>query len=115
DVAVKVFGDEMDLLLQTGEKIEKALKEIPGASDVEIEQATGLPVLTININRNLLARYGLNISEIQEIIQIALGGRQSGEIFEGDRRFEIIVRLPEQIRADIESLKRIPIPLKNAE
>lgn len=113
DVAVKIFGDDMDTLLQTGTEIEKILKETSGASDVKIEQATGLPVLTISINRNLLARYGLNISDVQDIIATSMGGKQAGEIFEGDKRFEIIVRLPEQIRQDVENLKRIPIPLKN--
>ena len=115
DVAVKVFGDDMQVLLETGEGIEKILKEIPGASDVKIEQATGLPVLTVTINRSLLARYGLNIADVQEIVAISMGGKQAGEVFEGDKRFEIIVRLPEKIRTDIENLKRIPIPLHTHE
>jgi cobalt-zinc-cadmium resistance protein CzcA len=111
DVAVKIFGDDMQVLHQKGEEIETVLKGIPGASDVKIEQSTGLPILTIAINRNLLARYGLSIAEVQEIIAISMGGKQVGEVFEGDKRFEIIVRLPEKIRTDIENLKRIPIPL----
>lgn len=111
DVAVKIFGDDMQVLLNSAEKIEKVLKEIPGASDVKIEQSTGLPVLTIDLNRNLLARYGLNVADVQEVIAISMGGKQAGEVFEGDKRFDIIVRLPEKIRTDIESLKRIPIPL----
>lgn len=113
DVAVKIFGDDMDTLLQIGKEIQKVLKETPGASDVKIEQATGLPVLTIAINRNMLSRYGLNISDVQDIIATSMGGKQAGEIFEGDKRFKIIVRLPENIRKDVENLKRIPIPLKN--
>ncbi len=113
DVAVKVFGDDMDTLLQIGKEIEKVLKETPGASDIKIEQATGLPVLTVSLNRNRLSRYGLNISDVQDIIATSMKGKQAGEIFEGDKRFEIIVRLPEKIREDIENLKRIPIPLKN--
>lgn len=113
DVAVKVFGDDMDVLLKTGKEIEKLLKQTNGASDVKIEQATGLPVLTITIDRNLLSRYGLNIAEVQDIVAISMGGKQAGTIFEGDKRFEIIVRLPEEIRTDIENLKRIPISLKN--
>lgn len=113
DLAVKVFGDDMDLLVSTGKEIEKVLKETEGASDVKIEQSTGLPVLTIHLNRNLIARYGLSLKDVQEIISISMGGKKAGEIFEGDRRFDIIVRVPEEIRTDIESLKRIPIPLKN--
>jgi cobalt-zinc-cadmium resistance protein CzcA len=111
DVAVKIFGDDMQVLSASADKIEKVLREIPGASDVKIEQSTGLPVLTINLNRTLLARYGLNVADVQEVIAIAMGGKQAGEVFEGDKRFEIIVRLPEKIRTDIENLKRIPIPL----
>lgn len=115
DVAVKIFGDDMQVLLESGEEIEKVLKEIPGASDVKIEQSTGLAVLTIELDRTLLARYGLNVADVQEVISIAMGGKQAGEVFEGDKRFEIIVRLPEKIRTDIESLKRIPIPLHGKE
>lgn len=113
DVAVKIFGDDMQVLLDSGKQIEKVLKKIPGASDVKVEQSTGLEILTIEPNRTLLARYGLNISDVQEIISIAMGGREAGEVFEGDKRFEIIVRLPEKIRTDIESLKRIPVPIRS--
>ncbi len=111
DVAVKVFGDDLDVLLKTGEEISKVMEKIPGASDVKVEQVTGLPVLTINFDRKLMARYGLNVSEVQEVIEIAMSGKVSGEVFEGDRRFELIVRLPESRRTDIEALKRIPIQL----
>jgi cobalt-zinc-cadmium resistance protein CzcA len=111
DVAVKIFGDDMQVLLKTGGEIENVLKEIPGASDVKIEQTTGLPVMTIHLNRNLLSRYGLNIADVQNILTISMGGMQSGEVFEGDKHFDIIVRLPEKIRTDLESLKRLPIPL----
>lgn len=113
DVAVKVFGDDMDVLLDTGKEVEEVLKKIPGSSDVKIEQATGLHVLTITIDRHLIARYGLNISDVQDMIATSMGGKQAGEIFEGDKRFEIIVRLPEALRSDLAHLKRIPIPVKN--
>lgn len=115
DVAVKIFGDDMQVLLESGREVEKTLKEIPGASDVKVEQSTGLTVLTIDLNRALLARYGLNVADVQEVIAISMGGKQAGEVFEGDKRFEIIVRLPEKMRADIERLKRIPIPLHSKE
>ncbi|MDP1592576.1 MAG: efflux RND transporter permease subunit, partial [Prosthecobacter sp.] len=81
------------------------------AVDVKLEQTTGLPVLTIAINRPMLARYGLNIADVQEVIEIAIGGKEAGQIFEGDRRFAILVRLPEKLRTDLEALKRLPIPL----
>lgn len=115
DVAVKIFGDDMKVLEQSGEAIEKVLNTIPGASDTKVEQSTGLPILTIDLDRTLLARYGLNVTDVQDIISIAMGGKEAGEVYEGDQRFEIIVRLPEKIRTDIESLKRIPIPLHHDE
>lgn len=113
DVAVKVFGDNLETLLHTGEKIESVLSKIEGAADVKVEQMTGLPLLTIKMNRTKMARYGLNISDVQEVIEIAIGGKRAGEIFEGDRRFDLLVRLPDEMRSDINLLKRIPIPLPN--
>ncbi|MBK7365517.1 MAG: CusA/CzcA family heavy metal efflux RND transporter [Nitrosomonas sp.] len=111
DVAVKVFGDDLDVMLTTAERIEKIIKNIPGAADVRIEQITGLPVLSIQMDRTKMARYGLNGNDIQDAINIAIGGRTAGLIFEGDRRFELQVRLPETIRSDLGSLKRLPIKL----
>jgi len=113
DVAVKVFGDDMEVLEEVGRSIEALLEAIPGASDVKLEQTTGLPVLTIQMDRPKMARYGLNVSEVQEVIEIAIGGKTVNQVFEGDRRFDLIVRLPENIRSDMEQLKRIPIALPN--
>ncbi len=115
DVAVKVFGDGMDVMLDAGERIARVLEGIPGAADVKVEQVTGLPILTIHLNRAAMARYGLNLAEVQEVIQVAIGGKKAGEIFEGDRRFDLIVRLPEALRGNVERLKRIPIALPNSE
>lgn len=109
DVAVKVFGDDMDTLLAVGKDISRVLEKVPGASDVKVEQVTGLPVMTVKINRGEMARYGLNVSDVQEVIEVAFGGKSAGKVFEGDRRFDLIVRLPEHKRNDIEALKRIPI------
>ena len=114
DVAIKVFGDDLDTLLSVGEQIEKILETVPGAADVRIEQITGLPVLSIQMDRSKMARYGLNGADVQDAIVIAVGGRNAGIIFEGDRRFELQVRLPEHQRSDIETLKRLPIRLPAA-
>lgn len=111
DVAVKVFGDDMDVMLSACEKIAAVLEQIRGAADVKVEQITGLPILTIELDRAAMARYGLSVAEVQDVIQIAIGGKSAGEVFEGDRRFDLIVRLPELMREDIERLKRIPIAL----
>lgn len=111
DVAIKVFGDDLDIMLNVAEQIEKIIKAVPGAADVRVEQITGLPVLSIQMDRTKMARYGLNGSDVQDVINIAVGGRAAGLIFEGDRRFELQVRLPEQLRGDIETLKRLPVKL----
>jgi cobalt-zinc-cadmium resistance protein CzcA len=84
---------------------------VPGASEVKVEQTIGLPMLSINIDRDKAARYGLNIAEVQQAVSTAIGGRQAGTMFEGDRRFDIVVRLPDAARADPEAIKRLPIRL----
>ena len=111
DVAVKVFGDDMAVLNQTAAKIAATLQTVPGASEVKVEQTTGLPVLTINIDRDKAARYGLNVAEVQEAIAIAVGGRQAGILYEGDRRFDIVVRLSEALRTDVAGLSGLLIPV----
>jgi cobalt-zinc-cadmium resistance protein CzcA len=111
DVAVKVFGDDMERLLATGEDIAAVLREVAGASDVRVEQVAGLPVLTIVIDRQAIARYGLDLGDVQDVIQIAIGGKAAGLVFEGDRRFALVVRLPEALRGQEEALRRLPIPL----
>ncbi|WP_090656357.1 efflux RND transporter permease subunit [Nitrosomonas marina] len=114
DVAVKIFGDDMDILHDVGDEILAIIETIPGAADAKIEQITGLPMLSIHLDRAKMARYGLNVSDVQNIVAIAIGGMSTGLIYEGDRRFNLLVRLPEQLRGDIEALKRLPIELPNA-
>jgi len=109
DVAVKVFGDDLDELAATGKEVAKILESVPGAQDVNVEQITGLPLLTIQMNRKAMSRFGLNVAEVQEVIQIAIGGKEAGEIFEGDRRRPLLVRLPDNLRTDLDALKRIPV------
>ncbi|MCE1242177.1 MULTISPECIES: CusA/CzcA family heavy metal efflux RND transporter [Rhodocyclales] len=111
DVAVKVFGDDMNVMNDTAARIAAILEKIPGASEVKIEQTTGLPMLTVDIDRDKTARYGLNVGDVQETISTAIGGREAGTMFEGDRRFDIVVRLPETLRADLDALQRLPIAL----
>ncbi|MGH2576679.1 MAG: efflux RND transporter permease subunit, partial [Actinomycetota bacterium] len=111
DVAVKVFGDDMDVLLETAERIAAVLQGVEGAADVRVEQVTGLPVLTVEMKRETMARYGLNVADVQEVVEAAMGGKVAGKIYEGDRRFDLVVRLPEVYRVDVEALKRLPILL----
>jgi len=115
DVAVKVFGDDLDVLNAKASEIGAILGKIPGASGVKVEQTTGLPMLQIQVDRERAARLGLNIAEVQELIATATAGREAGAMFEGDRRFDIVVRLPEALRSDIELLKRLPVPLPKKE
>ena len=111
DVAVKVYGDDMDVLAKTGQEIAEVLQRIPGATEVKVEQTGGLPMLTVKIDREKTARYGLNIGDVQDALAIATGGREAGTMFEGDRRFEILVRMPEVMRSDLDALRRLPISL----
>ncbi|MDO9003046.1 MAG: CusA/CzcA family heavy metal efflux RND transporter, partial [Aquabacterium sp.] len=111
DVAVKVFGDDMDTLNETAEQIAKVLEAVPGAEDVKVEQTTGLPMLSVQIDREKAARLGLNVGDIQDTLATALGGREAGAVFEGDRRFDILVRLPETLRSDLDALGQLPLRL----
>ena len=111
DVAVKIYGDDLETLLESGEKVEAVINTIPGAADAKTEQITGLPVLSIIPDRDALDRYGMNVADVQDIVEVAMGGKAVGQIFEGDRRFDLIVRLPEVLRNDMAALKRLPIPM----
>ncbi|WP_065258288.1 CusA/CzcA family heavy metal efflux RND transporter [Pseudomonas bananamidigenes] len=111
DVAVKVFGDDMDVLNATAAKIAVATQKVNGASEVKVEQTTGLPVLTINIDRDKAARYGLNVGDVQDTIAVAVGGQKAGTLFEGDRRFDMVVRLSDAMRKDLDGLSALLIPV----
>ena len=111
DVAVKLFGDDMAVLNETAARIAAMLGKVDGAAEVKIEQTSGLPMLTVDIDRAKTARYGLNVGDVQETIATAVGGKQAGTMFEGDRRFDIVVRLPEAMRNDLDALARLPVPL----
>jgi len=112
DLAVKLYGDDLEQLLKTAQEIEAIVKKVEGSADVSMEQASGLPTLSIIPDRERLDLYGLNISDVQDVVQVAMGGRLAGQIFEGDRRFDLVVRLPEHLRTDIKSLEMLPIPLR---
>jgi cobalt-zinc-cadmium resistance protein CzcA len=114
ELAVKVYGDELDVLVSLGEEIEQVIRNVAGAADVRTEQVTGLPVLTVTPKRDRLALYGLTVADVQDTLQIALGGRTAGRIFEGDRRFDIVVRLPEHLRSNPDTIGRLWIPLPPA-
>lgn len=111
DVAIKLYGDDLEQLVAVGQKIERVARAVPGAADVKLEQATGLPLLSVSPDRQALARYGLNPGAVQDTLATAVGGEVAGQLFEGDRRFDIVVRLPERLRQDPAALADLPIPL----
>lgn len=114
DLGVKIYGDDLAQLLETGNDIARVLTRMAGADGVKVEQVAGLPVLSVEPDRASLYRYGLNVADVQDVLAAATGGAQAGQVFEGDRRFSIVVRLPEQLRGDVTMLSRLPIPLPQA-
>ncbi|MGS1016123.1 efflux RND transporter permease subunit [Allosphingosinicella humi] len=111
DVAVKVYGDDLDQLAQTGAAVLKVVEGIEGSQDAQMEQVTGLPFVSVTPDRAALARYGLNVGDVQDVVAAAMGGATAGQVFEGDRRFDIVVRLPDAMRENPEILDRLPVSL----
>jgi len=111
DLAVKVFGENFETMLPTANAIASALRTVQGAEDVKVEQVSGLPFLEIKINKGEIARLGLSHFAVQDVIGAAIGGREAGVVFEGDRRFDIVVRLPDRVRDDLEALQNLPVPI----
>ena len=115
DLGIKVFGDDLDQLVLTASDIVKIVNSIEGAADTRMEQVEGLPSLSVNPKREKLGRYGLSVVQLQDWVAAAIGGESAGILYEGDRRFELIVRLPELLRRDVEGLKSLPVPLPNGD
>ncbi len=113
DVAIKLFGDDLDQLLKTGQAIEELVGGVEGAQDVKLEQVTGLPMLSVTPRRDSLARYGVSLQTLQDAVSTATGGRAAGQLFEGDRRFDVVVRLPEDMRTNLPALGNLPVALPN--
>ncbi|MGH0032941.1 MAG: efflux RND transporter permease subunit, partial [Myxococcota bacterium] len=111
ELAVKVFGDDFERLIAVGSQIEAAIAAVPGAADVVVEQTTGLPVLTIEPRREMLGRLGLSIAGLQDLVSTAVGGAVAGRLYEGDRRFDVVVRLLEELRGDPDRLGVLPVSL----
>ncbi|MBI5155496.1 CusA/CzcA family heavy metal efflux RND transporter, partial [Candidatus Poribacteria bacterium] len=113
DLAVKVHGDDFDTMRSTANQIAALLNQVPGAESVTVEQTEGLPIMAIEVNRDAAARYGLSVADVHDVVSIAVGGLEAGQVFEGDRRSDLIVRLPDSVRGDMEALARLPIPLES--
>ncbi|MAD45575.1 MAG: CusA/CzcA family heavy metal efflux RND transporter [Oceanospirillaceae bacterium] len=115
DLGIKIFGDNLEQLVTIANDVLKTVNATPGAADGRVEQVTGLPMLSVIPDRTALARYGLNIEDLQRLIATAVGGEDSGTIYEGDRRFKLVVRLPESLRTDSERLATLPVPLADGD
>lgn len=114
DLAVKVFGDDFERMQKTADQIADVIRKIDGAESVKTEETTGLPFLDINIDKGEIARRGLSLAAVQDLIATAIGGTDAGLVFEGDRRFKIVVRLPDELRDSIPALEELPVPLPHA-
>ena len=113
ELAIKVFGDDFDELIKAGEAIEHLVMAIPGAADVSLEQATGLPVLTLQPDLEKMARYGITLEHLQNTVATAFGGQVAAQFYEGDRRSDIVVRLPESLRSNMDAMGNLPVSLAN--
>lgn len=113
DVAIKIFGEDLAVLAEKAEQIKRAISNVEGAADIIVEKIDGLPQMTVEYNRTRIAQYGLNISDINDIVALSFAGTTVGNVFEGERRFDLVVRLEENLRNDIEDLKNLYVPLPN--
>ena len=111
DLGIKVFGDDLDQLLASANDVLEVVESMEGAADARVEQVTGLPMLSVHPKRMALSRYGLTVDDLQDLVAAGVGGENAGLIYEGDRRFQLVVRLPEDIRRDVDSLADLPVPL----
>ena len=111
DLAVKIFGDDFGTLSRLGSRVNALVNDVPNAEDVKVEALAGLPTLTVAPNRMALARFGLTVATLQDAVATAVGGTTVGQIYEGDARFDVVVRLPEALRTDAKALGRIPLLL----
>ncbi|QYK54229.1 MAG: efflux RND transporter permease subunit [Fimbriimonadaceae bacterium] len=111
DIGIKVFGEDLTVLKAKADEIAALVREIPGAQDVEVEQVEEVPVLQINIDRDAISRVGLSVGDIQQIVKTALGGEPVGQVIEGDKRFDLTVQLPDEIRNDPERIRSLPVQI----
>ena len=113
DVAIKLFGDDLDTLKRTAEQIGRAVRKVPGAADVKVEQVTGLPQLQIKPDRAAIARYGINVEDVNDLVESIVAGQSAGQVYEGEQRFNLVVRLGEATSRDVETIKALVVPAPN--
>ena len=115
DIAVKIYGDDLNLLFQNGKKIEKLVENLEGVSSVTVDQIVGMPQIIVRYDYSKLAEYGLQVKTVNTIVRTAFAGEKAGVIYEGERRFDLVVRLPEEGRKEIEDVRNLLIPLANGQ
>lgn len=111
DIAIKLYGDDLEAMSAAGAKVAAVLNTVPGAADVKVEQTEGFPTLDVKFDRDAIARYGLTLTEVTDTVAAALGGREAGIVFEGDRRFDVVVRMPIATRDDLDAIGALPVML----
>ncbi len=109
ELAIKLFGDDLDVLKQKADEIARVIQQVPGATDVQPDQISGTPQLLIRVNRQAIARYGINVEDVQKVIRAAVGGQVAGQLFEGVRRFDILVRFAPQFRSSESAIRQVLI------
>ena len=112
-IAIKLFGEDLDVLLEKGNQIAAVVSQVPGAADVQVEQVAGKPQVQIKIDRDRIARYGINVKDVQDVIRALIGGTSVGQVFEGQKRYDIFIRLKEPYRKDIEAIRNLLISAPN--
>jgi cobalt-zinc-cadmium resistance protein CzcA len=115
DIAVKIFGDDLDVLIEKGNEVARVAKQIQGTGDIKVDRVIGQQNLTVTIDRQAIARHGLNASDVHDVIEAAVGGKIATEIYEGERRFNLVVRYPEHLRNSIPEIRRILLTAHNGE
>jgi cobalt-zinc-cadmium resistance protein CzcA len=111
DLGIKIYGDDLEVMGATAERIATVLRTIPGTADLRVEQTAGFPTLNVEFDRDAIARYGLSVEDVADTVAAALGGREAGLVFEGDRRFDVVVRLPNVTRDDLGAVGALPVML----
>jgi cobalt-zinc-cadmium resistance protein CzcA len=114
DIAIKIFGEDLDILADKGNEVQNLIRDVEGAADISVEKIVGLPQMAVNFNRSKIARYGLNIEDLNNIIAAGFAGKKTGVVFEGEKRFDMVVRLQEDKREDISDLQNLVIDTPNA-
>ena len=115
DLAVKIYGEDLDVLGKIGDNISELLPTLPGTDNFYVEQSVGQPYLTIQIDREAVASFGLNVDDVQKVIEAGIGGLEAGQLYEGQRRFDILVRYPTDVRDQLQKIREVPVQLSNCE